>query len=299
MLKRDDHGNWDYDAAPPPSWNPEYARRLPRYLSAFDKLFLAARRRSEFDFVLALVHHNFDSHSDPFETTKRTIERISLLHAAVEDFETEVTLLLWLYGHIVEASYPYQVVGDLVGIADGNPHGRIVFPKTEDGGELSPGRKITELEEAAAKIGLKSCIKPLRETWNALLRNAVSHSNYAIFGDKIRLTVPGRTFQVSKIVGRANRALAAFEALVTIEARHRATYTAPAQILAPEYFAHEAGTMATVVIREGYGPVAIHSTVADFGVESSPVIIGRMTVEELELVMKGTFLLPKRGLQET
>jgi len=93
-------------------------------------------------------------------------------------------------------------------------------------------------------------------------------------------------------MARVNKAAAAFEALVNIENHYRRAYVAPLQIEAPEYFAHESGTTVTVVVREGYGPVAIYTTVKDFDTES-PVVLGRMTQEELKMVNAGQFLLPE------
>ena len=124
-------------------------------------------------------------------------------------------------------------------------------------------------------------------------RNAIFHSNYAIFGDNIRLLAAHRTFPVAKIIARANRAIAAFEALVHVENYHRLQYTKPRIIQAPQYFAHETGTTATVIVREGFGPVGIHSTVTDFGNQVQPVIVGRMTNEELRMVRQGRLHLPR------
>lgn len=284
-------GEWHFAEEPSPNLNPVYVRDLPRYLTLYDRLFARAKAASEFDFILALVHKPHDSHSDPQETTQRFFRKVISLHEKADDYDVEVVLALWLYGHIVESAYPYQIVADLVGIASGHPHRIPVFQRDPDGGELSPGRKLSQISLSAKDSGLRPCLRPLRESWNAPLRNSIFHSNYSIVGDRIRLVGVGAEWPVSLVVARANRSIAAFEALLLVEEYHRRKYTAPIKILAPVYFAHEPGTTVTVVVREGFGPVAIHSTVKDFDVES-PVILGRMTRAELGLVNQGVFLLP-------
>lgn len=292
-MERDTDGRFRWLEEPPSSGNTTYTEALPGYMTGYDRLFEAAKTRSEFDFVMALVHHEFDSNSDPFETTKRTFRSISNIHPVLEDYDAEVSLALWLYGHIVEASYPYQIIGDLASIAAGSNHRNPLFSPDSEGNEISPGRKIAELEKLAKAAGLKTSIKPFTDSWNADLRNAVFHSNYAIVGSDIQLLAVRQTLPASAAIARVNRAMAAFEAFVHVLDFHRSRYTAPIQIEAPVYWAHEAGTFATVVVREGYGPAAIYDTVKDIDVES-PVIFGRLTMQEMDLVKRGVFLLPRK-----
>ena len=50
------------------------------------------RKRSEFEFICALVHIDKDSHQDPFETTKTTFREIHKLHDKADDYVAEVSL---------------------------------------------------------------------------------------------------------------------------------------------------------------------------------------------------------------
>jgi len=286
-----DDGEWSFAEPLPLTFNPIYSRDLPRYLTAFNRLFEAAKAKSEFDFILALVHKERDLYSDPFETTKRIFPKIIALHASLPNYDLEVTIGLWLYGHIVESYYPYQVVADLIHIASGHPHRTLVFERDGDGAELSPGRKIQQLRQLTSDPIHRAALRPFRESWNANLRNAVFHSNYTIVGDKVRLPGMRTEMPVITVMSRVNRSVAAFEALLHVEDYHRRRYTRPVEIEAPVYFAHEAGTSVTVLVRDNYGPVGIYSTVRDIDVES-PVILGRMTRSEYELVQKGIFHFP-------
>lgn len=288
---REDDGTWRF-GSPPPGSNPEYEKAVPAYLTAYDRLFIAAKERSQFEFICAIVHRDKDSNRDPFETTKTTFFGIYKLHEQTSDYVTEVSLSLWLYGHIVEASYPYQLVGDLAGIAAGQRHRLSVFPRDNEGHEISPGRKITQIEKTLQPIGLKVCVKPMRASWNGDLRNAIFHSNYAIVGSDIYLPEVGSSIAIEDAVKRVNRAMAAFESFGNVLNLHRALYTEPVEIDTPIEWSHKPGSKATVVVREGYGPVAIHDTVEDFGVKS-PVILGRLYADEIDLVRAGIFKLPR------
>jgi hypothetical protein len=74
-LRRYEDGTWEWDS-PPADTNAEFEKLVPEYLNAYDRLFSAAKKRSEFEFVCALVHIDKNSHQDPFETTKTTFDEI-------------------------------------------------------------------------------------------------------------------------------------------------------------------------------------------------------------------------------
>lgn len=206
-LRRYEDGTWEWDS-PPADTNAEFEKVVPEYLNAYDRLFSAAKKRSEFEFVCALVHIDKNSHQDPFETTKTTFDEIHKLHDKADDYVAEVSLSLWLYGHVVEASYPYQLVGDLASIAAGQRHRLMVFPRDDEGREISPGRKISHIEDTLQPVGLKVCAEPMRASWNADLRNAIFHSNYLILGSHIYLPEPHITMSVEDAMKRVNRTLA-------------------------------------------------------------------------------------------
>jgi hypothetical protein len=168
----------------------------------------------------------------------------------------------------------------------------MVFPRDDECREISPGRKISHIEDTLQPVGLKVCAKPMHASWKADLRNALFHSNYVILGSNIYLPEPHITMSVEDAMKRVNRTLASFEAFVKVLDVHRSLYTEPVEIDTPVEWSHQPGGRATVVVREGYGPVAIHDTDEDFGIKS-PVILGRLYAEEIGLVKSGIFKLPR------
>jgi len=57
----------------PGATNADWAAALALAMTAYDKLFLAAKAKSEFDYVLAMVHHEHHSNHDPYKTTREPI----------------------------------------------------------------------------------------------------------------------------------------------------------------------------------------------------------------------------------
>jgi hypothetical protein len=294
-LIRDENGTWRWESPPPDTTNTEYAKVMPIYFTAYDRLFIAAKKRSEFEFLYAIVEFVENSNQDPFETTKRTFREMLKLHDQAEGFAANV-LSLWLYGHMVEASYPYQVVGDLASIAAGQQHQLHVFPPNDKGEEMGPGPKITQIEEILKPLRMKACVKPMREAWHSNLRNALFHSNYALIGSDIFLPEKGIMMPFEDAMKRVNRAIASFNAFEGVLNAHRSFYPESIKIEVPIGRARYPNERATVVVREGYGPVALYGIIDDAGIHP-PALIARLYPEEFELVRAGIYKLPAQKEQ--
>jgi hypothetical protein len=295
-LLRDEDGTWRWASPPPDTTNAEYAKVMPIYFTAYDQLFIAAKMRSEFEFIYAIVEFDKNSNQDPFETTRRTFREVIKLHDQAEGYAANV-LALWLYGHMVEASYPYQVIGDLASIAAGQQHQLQVFPRNDKGEEIGPGPKITQIEEILKPLRMKAYAKPMREAWYSDLRNAIFHSNYALIGSNIFLPEKAITMPFEDAMERVNRAIASFKAFEAVLDAHRSFYPEPVEIVVPVGRARYLNERATVIVREGYGPVALYGIVDDAGIHP-PALIARLYPEEFELVRAGIFKLPAKEKQE-
>jgi hypothetical protein len=119
VISNDD-GTWtlriaDHEQSKADQANPLYLEALPRYFTAFDLAFTRARERCEFEFLLSLfrVRGVQDAGWDPYETTLRAIPARRKVHDQIEEFEAARHLQLWVYGHILEASEPYELLGRL------------------------------------------------------------------------------------------------------------------------------------------------------------------------------------------
>ncbi len=91
-----------------------YREALERYLNRFDLAFSAALQRSEFEFICCLlrVRGLQGPGWDPYKTTLRAISALVELHEKHNDGEAARHLGLWVYGHTVEASEPYELLAN-------------------------------------------------------------------------------------------------------------------------------------------------------------------------------------------
>src|SRR6266853_2588101 len=172
-LERDEKGNWAFTKEslphrPQEGFHRVFNESVLQYLNSFDLAFRSAKSACEFEFVHTLlgVKGMMDSNWDPFETTRRAIPAVVKLYDKIEDFETERHLALWTYGHIVEASEPYERLANLIAVSQGERFKVCRFPPHKNGRPQSPGEKIRNLEEQAKTAGIPSVVNPLKELWD-------------------------------------------------------------------------------------------------------------------------------------
>jgi hypothetical protein len=150
LLRNDENGAWATSTEDEAEWNEEenthtaYVEALPRYLNLFDQIFIRARTRWEFWFLWTLlgIRGAHDAGWDPYETSLEAIEKAVALHQVAPSYEAGQHLQLWIYGHIVEASEPYEILANLVDISQGGMFHVARFPPKRNGWPQSPGEKI-------------------------------------------------------------------------------------------------------------------------------------------------------------
>jgi hypothetical protein len=277
---------------------------LVRYLTAFDPAFTRARDESEFEFILTLlrVRGVQDAGWDPFVSTREAIDAVRGLHERIavrdENFAVARHLQLWTYGHIVEASEPYEILANLLDIARGGSFVAWRFPD-RDGRPQPVGRKIETIERQALAAGIASTAKPLREMYDQRLRNAVFHADYSLRGGEVRLPREGTRYPHEQVLERVNRALAYFDALTILFDAHVASHGEPVRIPVSPTFARGANEEATVIVRRGYGVVGMKHSLTDADVAAGGIQwrVGIFTPEELALLEADPHLalLPDRA----
>ncbi len=274
---------------------PAYVEALVRYLNAFDPLFSGAQKRNELEFLLSLFRvKGIEAPGwDPYQTTREAISSLLAVHgrltATREDTVAARHLDLWLYGHIVEASEPYELIADLLEVVGGGHYtwGETSFPPKTSGAPQTPGEKIRILEQLALKVGLPATVVPLREVWNREIRNAIFHADYTLYGDEFRLTSqPRRTVSRKERMGLINRALAYHSALETVFNFYVSEYTAPKCIPNSEHFQGAPGLEWVVIVREGYGVAGVKDAWTDYDEEAGrmPLRIGQFYDDETILL---------------
>src|SRR5207245_1417539 len=110
-----------------------------------------AKSVCEFEFIYTLLGFKGmqDLSWDPIETTRRIIPAVTKMYEKVEGYETQRHLALWTYGHIVEASEPYERLSNLIAVSRGERFKICRFPPHKGGRPQSPGEKIRQLDAMA------------------------------------------------------------------------------------------------------------------------------------------------------
>jgi hypothetical protein len=264
---RDQNGTWslvivdENDRATQESSDPSYLEALPRYLTLFDPAFIKAKERSEFAFIQTLlaVRGLQDPGWKPYETSLSAINEICAVHAKAESYTAKRHLELWLFGHAVEASEPYEILANLIDISQGGTFHTARFPPNEKGVPQFVDHKIAQLEKAAKSAGMPGVVTPLQEVWDRELRNAIFHSDYSLHGGEVRFTKAGilSSYGHDKIVILVNRALAYFTALRWLRSHHISSYTEPKEVAVHPLNAGAPNERAIVMVREGHGAIGL------------------------------------------
>lgn len=289
----------DADREVAESSHPSYFEALPRYLTALDPAFERAREVSEFNFLLSIfaVRGMQDAGWDPYETTVRAIGAIRDVHRQI-DGEANRHLALWLYGHIVEASEPYEFLSNLIDIAGGGAYKSDRFPPRTNGVPLSPQTKIARLEAQAKAAGMSDVILPMSEVWSRDFRNAMFHADYSLHGSEVRTIRPTRAYSHDAVMTLVNRALAYHEAMTLLRKTHVESYTEPKRIPADPEFTRTTGEQAVVIVRQQYGATGLKDgyTAEQLKRGYIPYQLGRFSREEMDLLDSDPMLalLPPR-----
>jgi hypothetical protein len=237
-----------------------YCDSVLEYANALESAFRRALETSEFEFVTLLIRVRGleDAGWDPYESTKTTVKYVRDALASTKTFEAERTLQLWIYGHIVEASEPYEILMNLTRIIQGERYHGYCFPPRPNRGPQSPGEKIRQIEQAAATAGVPNLVLPLKEIWDRDLRNAIFHSDYSLHGDEVRLRNPYRVYSHERIMELINKALAFHDVLAILEKAYRAHFESPRLIPVHAGFAKWPDEKAWVMVRQETGAIGLH-----------------------------------------
>jgi hypothetical protein len=293
QLVKGQDGSWSltigHETAEEENSHSSYPEALPRYVTLFDLAFSKAKERSEFALISTLlrVRGLQDAGWDPYETSLAAIGQMRAVHQKVESFYAARHLQLWIYGHIVEASEPYEILSNLIAISQGDTFNITRFPP-QSGRPQSPGGKINQLEQAATSANLPSVVTPLKEVWDRDLRNAIFHSDYSVHGPEVRFKKDGHphAYGHEEILTLVNRALAYFDALKFLHAHYIGSYTEPKEIAMHPLNAGPPNERAVVMVREGHGAIGLkHAwTLEELKRGHINWHFGRFSMEEMKLI---------------
>ena len=244
-------------------WNPIHRDSLLKYLNCLDPLFEKAKTTSEFEFICALLRVEGIKSAgwDPWENTVDVFDNIYRLANRVRDYKKQTYLSLWLYGHIIEASEPYDMVANLMNIIEGQRYRMRNFPDIVGKGNYSrpqsPSEKIRLLTEKAKVINMTDSMVPFQDVFDRELRNAIFHSDYSLYGGDLRLTGAKlgvkMVYTHDELSALFNKALAYFEAFKNLVSVYISSYQQPKIIPVHPDFSNDPEEEAITIVRKGYG----------------------------------------------
>lgn len=252
----------------PRHFNQVYVNSLVKYFNSIDPLFEQAQKISDFEFIASLLNISRLQGVGwiAFETTEKIFSFISRLKNKIKDSEERLYLLLLLYGLIIEVSFPYDLLANLINIILGQRYIILNFPdiKTKNGIRPQfPQEKIKILSDLAKKANMSKSITPIQEIFNKEIRNAVFHSDYIIYKDEFRIPSAGKIYKRIEILDLINKTIAYFEAIVKLRETYRLTYDRPINIKVHPNF-NDQDANAIVMVREGTGAIGIRVDNAHF-----------------------------------
>src|SRR6185295_4148754 len=113
LYRDEDVSFWKLEASNE-EWElrPDYLKALPLYLNGLDSIFARAQQQDEAQLVLSLLGiRGMQSEGwEPYDTTVDGIRAATRLHNETNDRLAARHLSLWVYGHIVEAAAPYDLL---------------------------------------------------------------------------------------------------------------------------------------------------------------------------------------------
>ncbi len=261
VLRDEDTGCYIVEAtAEQQELKPDYIATLPRYLTAFDRLAQAAKSADEAQFVLARlsVRGMLDTGWDPYETTIEGIKAATRLHNETEDRLAARHLQLWIYGHVVEASVPYELLGNLAQVAISKP--AVMDPFLNLGTRPNPGKKIDQIVKWADEAGNQAVANLLPQIWDAELRNAVFHSDYTIQGAEIRLPGAGERRSLEELAVLTGKASAYHDGVLGARRWHLESYTEPKRVRGGAITRGNPDEELEIIVRKGGGLVGLKDT---------------------------------------
>jgi len=276
-------------------WANNYQKAVENYVTMWDELFEKAQEADEFQFIFALLRFRgivypgwdtFENTIDAFEGAMRAGRKV--------DGTRRLNIVLWLYGHIVEASDHYEIIATMVNIAGGGAYRAWNFPKIKTPRgmrEQTPNEKILEIKKRCKSLGLKDYSQPFEEVLDKDLRNAVYHSDYSVFMGMVRFRNASGydvEYDAEKTNLKINQAMALHETIKNLYRGYTASYTEPKIIDASPGFSPGQPMKAQVIVRKKHGVMAIQETPNNPGSFSC----GVYKPGEQEKIKKGIYLLP-------
>lgn len=291
---------WIYNMELLENCNEYYAEAYIKYFNILYQLYEKAFDVCEFSSLLTIfnVKGLEDAGWDPYESSKQIIRSIVETNDKIDDSITQKNLHLWIYGHIIEASGPYEKIMNFLNVISGEPYLAEQFPPNERGIPQFPKAKIKKIKNKLQELGFIKVGTIYEEIWDGELRNSIFHSDYSIYGGEIRTRSPLKVYTSEEISKKVNNALAYFEVIDSLQNFFISRYQESRVINVHRSCTPVPDEQAVVIVRDGHGAVGIKDnySLEELASGAIPFRIGRFYPEELELLNNNPVLsqLPRR-----
>lgn len=296
----EEQGKYVYGEEIPEDWNKYYAESLLVYWNCFYEIFARAFDKCEFSSLLTIfgVKGLEDAGWNAYKSSLQIINTITLHNGTLKDGFTQRNLSLWIYGHVMEASKPYENIMNFLDIIIGEQYSIMKFPLKRNGSSPSPGEKIQHIVNKAESLGIESLRDIYGRLWDRNLRNAIFHSDYILYGNEVRIRSPFTIYSHEDINRLVNNALAYFQVIDNLRVMFISQYQEPKVIdVHPEFRTFE-NEKARVIVRKGYGAIGIKDnwTLRDLAMGKIPYRIGNFYPDEKKALDSDPLLatLPER-----
>lgn len=287
----------------PNSWNNNYVQFVVKYLNCLEPLFDKAQEKSDFQFILTLLRFRGiqGPGQDPYENSIETIDALMDIEKKIKG-RAKLNIFLWLYGHIVESSEPYEIIANLLHICAGETYRTFNYPyqKIRSGYRpQSPTEKINYLEKLSNEVKMPFVIEPIKEILDKDLRNAVFHSDYSAYDGEVFINKPQRIYSKDEILTLINKTLAYHEAMKNLIKLYTKSYNKPKIIKTTPGFSPAPNEKAQIIVRKNHGVIALKAALTKKQIKSGKIswLAGYCTSYEYKLIDKGHFLLPRNRVE--
>jgi hypothetical protein len=305
ITKRDENGIWHIEADAQ-TVHPTYSSALAASLNGLDPLFIKAKQKSEFEYIITLIRtfSLSDAGWDTLKNLEEVFEIFNEIKKIKKEYRTTIHFSLFIYGLITEASEPYEIIANLINVASGDRARALNFPDevntlTKKSTPQHPKKKIDQIISRARQIGVD--LKFMGDLIDSPLRNAVFHSDYTVHGAEVRINKPHpKIYSEEDRVSIANRALAYYESLMRLYYLHIQEYDKPVLIDPHPDFQRYQNEKVQIIVRKDYGVTGIKDNLTKTEIAGGkiPFRLGRFTKKDLSLIENGEYLLPKNRLKQ-
>lgn len=240
-----------------------YKKYLKEYRSIFEPLFKEAKKVSDFNLILSLlaIRGMSDSGWEPFDNTKDVFLEFYKQNSRMRH-SLRPNMMLWMYIHLIECSEHFELIANLIKTSKGEDY-VIANHKNRDYVNLKISQKIDRLTSLSRGTQFENITEPFSDVYDARLRNAIGHGDYAIKSDtRIGVTISGdggfaKLYTDQEVMDYVHKAMALHVAIRQLSSEYTAKYPRSSVIKSSPGFGHGEPKSVTLITRANHGVIGI------------------------------------------